>query len=261
MFLPQRFFNDASASAKPPVAISSCLTGERVRYDGDHKQLPQWQQVLAPQLQWLPVCPEVGAGLGVPRPPVRLVVAAGQPPRALGRDDPGLDVTDALAGFAVRSAAELRERGVCGYLWQSRSPSCGRGSTPLFDAAGRQIGLGSGIQAASIARALPWLAVAEDTEVATPAAAWRFVLRCRLVHDLTRARADALPALHRHYRFMAAEWTLLDGERGAPAGSGPGVAETLEKAVLAGDAAGYLIAFNAACEALPAERLLARFSR
>jgi uncharacterized protein YbbK (DUF523 family) len=248
MFQPQRFFHAASATAHAAAAISACLTGQRVRYDGDHKQLAQWEQVLAAELELLPICPEVGAGLGVPRPPVQLVAVAGQPePRALGRIDPQLDVTAALRDFAARSVAELRRQPrLCGYLWQSRSPSCGSGSTPLFDPAGRQIGVTSGIHAAQLERALPWLACAEDTAVADASGAWHFVLRCRLVFDALQTDAAALPALHRHYAFIV-------GDR--PAGA------ALPQTALAGDKIGYLTAFTAACGRLPAARLLELFSR
>lgn len=255
MLQAHRFFHPASAETRPLVAISSCLTGQRVRYDGDHKQLLQWEQVLASQLQWLPICPEVGAGLGVPRPPVRLVAMAGQTARARGRDDPSLDVTDALRDFAAASVAELRRQRVCGYLWQSRSPSCGRGSTPLFDAQGQQIGFTSGIQADHIRREMPWLATAEDTDVATTVAAWRFVLRCRLVYDVLQTETSALPALHRHYISQTGGAALLDGALG-------GREETLlEEAARAEDTTGYLTVFNTAVEGLPADRLLALFSR
>ena len=255
MLSAHRFFHPASADARPLVAISSCLTGQRVRYDGDHKQLLQWEQVLASQLQWLPICPEVGAGLGVPRPPVRLVAVAGQPARVRGRDDPGLDVTDALRDVAESSVAELQHRRVCGYLWQSRSPSCGRDSTPLFDAQGRQIGFTSGIQADHIRRELPWLATAEDTDVATTAGAWRFVLRCRLVYDILQTDSAALPALHRHYAALTDGTAPLDGALGVREKT------LLEAAARAGDTTGYLTVFNAAVEGLPADRLLALFGR
>lgn len=247
MFQPRRFFHADSTFARVPVAISACLTGERVRYDGEHKQLPQWEQVLAPALHWLPVCPEAGAGLGVPRPPVQLVATDGHSIRALGRDDPDLDVTDTLEAFAHRSVAELRGQEICGYLWQSRSPSCGNGSTPVFDSARNPIGMARGIQAERVFRQLPWLACAEDTAVATTAGAWHFVLRCRLVFDVVRTAPEALPALHRHYVFLGGEWRA-------------GVADALEEAAQASDRTGYLTEFSKACESLAAERLLALFS-
>ncbi len=84
-FNPQRFIHLASASARAPVAISACLAGQAVRYDGTDKQFVG-AETLGEMLNLIPICPEVGAGLPVPRPPVQLVSSdTGQ--RALGRDD------------------------------------------------------------------------------------------------------------------------------------------------------------------------------
>ena len=55
------------------VGISSCLTGLRVRYDGNHKLNQGLLDALQQQFELLPICPEVEIGLGVPREPIRLV--------------------------------------------------------------------------------------------------------------------------------------------------------------------------------------------
>lgn len=175
-----------------------------VRYDGRDRTLPGLVEWLQGELTLTPVCPEVGAGLGVPRPPVQLVlIEAGQPPRARGRDDPDLDVTDALRSHAARSLRRLRrDLPLCGCLWKSRSPSCGLDSTPLFDQGGRQIGYTSGIQAQRFRQRLPWLAHCEDTALTSAQDAQRFIWQCRLVFDVMYAGRTALPALHRHYGFL-----------------------------------------------------------
>jgi hypothetical protein len=122
-------------------------------------------------------------------------------PRAIGRDDPTLDVTEALTRFAHSSVTHLEALGpLCGYVFKSRSPSCGFGSTPLFDENGRQLGMTSGIQAAWLQDRLPWLSYSEDTDLLDREAALAFELRCRLVFDWLHA-GDAEPAhLLRHYR-------------------------------------------------------------
>jgi len=144
---------------RPVVAISSCLLGEKVRYDGQHKKEAGLVQYFAGRVDWKPVCPEVGAGLGVPRPPVRLTGDASAP-SALGVENPGLDVTDTLAGYARAMIQELR--GVSGYIFKSRSPSCGLTDAPLFDADGRQKGFTSGIYVRVITAALPDLPTIDE---------------------------------------------------------------------------------------------------
>jgi uncharacterized protein YbbK (DUF523 family) len=148
-----------AGSERPVVAISSCLLGEKVRYDGEHKLDPCIAQYFAARVDWKPVCPEVGAGLGVPRPPVQLV-GDKSAPRALGVENARLDVTDVLTGYAREMVQELK--GVSGYIFKSRSPSCGLTDTPLFDADGHENGFTSGMYARVITTALPDLPVIDE---------------------------------------------------------------------------------------------------
>ena len=55
------------------IGISSCLLGEKVRFDGGHKQDPFLTGTFGRFVEWVPVCPEVEAGLGTPREAMRLV--------------------------------------------------------------------------------------------------------------------------------------------------------------------------------------------
>jgi uncharacterized protein YbbK (DUF523 family) len=235
------FYHPLSESARPRVAVSACLAGERVRYDGADRHLPAIA-LLAERVQLVPVCPEVGAGLGVPRPPVQLVSeSATAAPRALGRDDPTLDVTSALANFA---RASLADRGLtaelCGYLLKSRSPSCGSGSTPLFDRNGEEIGSTSGIQAAYFRSRLPWLSYCEETALVDDLSIKAFELRCRIVFDWLHAGDTPIDELLRHYRQRL---------------------ESLAPDIPAdADRTTCLAALQATCAALPPLRLLEMFS-
>ena len=49
------------------IGISSCLIGEQVRYDGGHKRDAFLTEELARHVEFVPLCPEVEIGLGVPR--------------------------------------------------------------------------------------------------------------------------------------------------------------------------------------------------
>lgn len=211
-FNPSRFIHAASASQRAPVAISACLSGQRVRYDGADKAFAA-TALLDSALGLIPICPEVGAGLGVPRPAVQLVrTVAGL--RALGRDDATLDVTAALQNYAETSARALRQHPLlCGYLWKSRSPSCGLASTPLFDNNNRQIGVSSGIQAAYIQHHLPLLHCREESDLNSAQAVAAFVLMCRLVFDLLLVDPHDLPDVHRHYHFLRQRLSTETRER------------------------------------------------
>jgi len=53
------------------IAVSACLLGENVRYDGGHKYDPYVAEELAAHCELVPLCPEMEAGMGVPREPVQ----------------------------------------------------------------------------------------------------------------------------------------------------------------------------------------------
>ena len=208
-FRPTRFCDSRSASYRAAVAVSACLAGEKVRYDGADKRLSLYP-LLQRELHLIPICPELGAGLGVPRPPVQLVDTDGGV-RALGRDDPAYDVTPALQAFAAQSVQRLRnEYALCGYLWKSRSPSCGLGSTPIFGERGEKKGDASGIQADFFQRHLPYLCFSEESALTTTTATLCFVLRSRLVFDILHTTPAPLSAVHECYSPL---WLRFDPRR------------------------------------------------
>lgn len=57
---------------KIKIGISSCLLGEKVRFDGGNKRQPFLVDSFGLFVEWVPICPEVELGLGVPRPTLRL---------------------------------------------------------------------------------------------------------------------------------------------------------------------------------------------
>ena len=58
---------------KIKIGVSSCLLGERVRYDGECKRNQTVIDLLGQRFEAVPVCPEVELGMGVPREAVQLV--------------------------------------------------------------------------------------------------------------------------------------------------------------------------------------------
>lgn len=107
---------------KIKVGISSCLLGESVRYDGSHKHLRLVTDSLSRYFDFVPECPEVGIGMGVPRKPIRLTGDV-ENPRAVAVHDARLDYTEALTAYGESKAREHDD--VCGYIFMKNSPSCG----------------------------------------------------------------------------------------------------------------------------------------
>ncbi|AOS97017.1 hypothetical protein AUP74_01582 [Microbulbifer aggregans] len=111
---------------KIPVGISQCAMGDPVRYNGGHKHSKVCTQLLGRVFEYVPLCPEVAIGMGVPRQPIRLVKSdpsADAEIRVLGVDDPTLDVTEPLREYADSVVPELQQ--VRGYIFMQNSPSCG----------------------------------------------------------------------------------------------------------------------------------------
>lgn len=168
----------SKGEAAPIIGVSACLLGEPVRYDGRGRRDAWVSEVLARDFALESICPEMAIGLGVPRPPIELVARAGRI-AALGVEDPGTEVTDALEALAAAVAGRLGAV-LAGYVFKARSPSCGVGSVPLHAApSGRVIGMTSGRFAAALQRALPGLPVAEEAGLGTAAARRDFLARAR----------------------------------------------------------------------------------
>lgn len=146
-------------SRKIPIGVSSCLLGNKVRYDGGHKTNPFITNVLTNNFDFLAICPETGIGLGVPRPPIQLVEIQSQT-HALGVDDKSIDVTSALTKYASQIVKEQRH--LCGFILKTRSPSCGAGSTDLYNQDGICIGKTSGIFVAALQQLIPEIPVIDE---------------------------------------------------------------------------------------------------
>lgn len=160
---------------KPKIAISACLMGDEVRYNGGHKESRLCSRTLSAYFEFVPVCPEVAIGLGIPREPIRLV---GDPlhPRAIGTVNPQLDVTEALADYGQRMATELTD--LCGYIFMHKSPSCGLERVKVYHANGSpQDGGGRGIYAAAFCARHPDLPVEEDGRLNDPVLRENFLTR------------------------------------------------------------------------------------
>ena len=165
---------------QPKVGISACLIGENVRYDGCSKGHHLIQQALSPWLNLHSICPEVEARLGVPRPPIQLIKTPNGI-HALGVEDSTLDVTKALTETSEQLVAK-RCKDLCAYIVKARSPSCGSGSTPIYDTTGDLLGTGDGRFVETLKAALPHLIIVEESCFSCIQECKNFVERCYRLH-------------------------------------------------------------------------------
>src|SRR4051794_38059657 len=113
------------------IGVSACLLGESVRWDGNHKHDLFLTDVLGPFVEYVPVCPELEVGMGVPREPIQLA-RAGRSVSLVGVHS-RVDHTAAMERFAKARVAALRALDLAGYVLKSRSPSCGMERVPVHD--------------------------------------------------------------------------------------------------------------------------------
>jgi uncharacterized protein YbbK (DUF523 family) len=116
------------------IGVSSCLLGNPVRYDGGHKHDRWITGVLGPHVEFVPVCPELECGLGVPREAMHLQGDPAAPRLVTIRS--GRDLTDRMLEFARRRVEELAAEDLCGFIFKSDSPSSGMERVKVYGASG-----------------------------------------------------------------------------------------------------------------------------
>lgn len=143
------------------IGISTCLLGEPVRFDGGHKRSRFLTDLLAGFVEFVPVCPEVEAGLGTPREAIHLEQSEAGKLRIVGVKS-GADHTRALRKHARTRVRALQDQGLCGYVLKRDSPSCGMERVKIFRRNGMPTRDGRGLFAAELLDRMPLLPVEEE---------------------------------------------------------------------------------------------------
>ena len=179
-------------SDKIRVGISTCLLGEPVRYDGQHKLDRYVRDTLGDYFEFVPVCPEVEAGLGVPRPAMRL---EGDP------DAPRLvtiashtDLTETMQAWCRRRVRELESERLCGFIFKSKSPSSGLEKVKVYGPAGMPHKTGVGLFARAFMEHFPLLPVEDEGRLHDPGLRENFIERI-FVMRRWRAYREEVPTL------------------------------------------------------------------
>ncbi len=156
------------------IAISACLLGHEVRYDGKHKKQP-WLAALR-DVQWVPICPEVEAGMSIPREKIQVELHEGE--LKLRAIESRIDWSDRMDQVARQWIEQLSEMAVCGLILKSRSPSCGIKGVPIYQEGTNQaVSRGQGRFAQRVAETLSELPIADEEAMADENGRREF-LRC-----------------------------------------------------------------------------------
>ena len=164
------------------LGISTCLLGEKVRFDAGHKKDRYLTDVLGAYFEWVPVCPELEVGMGVPREPVRLVGTV-ESPRMVGVKSEK-DWTGEMVRYSQGRAASLEDLALSGYIVKSDSPSCGMERVKVFAKTGIPAKSGRGIYTTALMERYPLLPVEEEGRLNDPGLRENFIVRVFSYHRL-----------------------------------------------------------------------------
>lgn len=188
-----------------PVGISACLLGREVRHDGGHKHSRFCTQVLARHFQFRSICPELEAGLGVPRPAIHLRQFADG--LRLIETKGTADHTPAMQDFirkVLPTLADLR-----GYILMAKSPSCGMERIRIHNEEGQVSSRdGRGMFAQALMEAYPLMPVEEEGRLNDDALRENFIERVFAYDDWMQnvagasLSARALIEFHTRHKFQ-----------------------------------------------------------
>jgi uncharacterized protein YbgA (DUF1722 family)/uncharacterized protein YbbK (DUF523 family) len=199
------------------LGISSCLLGENVRYDGGHSHDRFLTDTLGQYMEYIPVCPEVGCGLPVPREAMHLEGDPASP--LLMTIHTRQDITERILSWSIKKTAELDKDDLCGFIFKSNSPSSGMERVKVYDENGVPAKKGVGIFARVFMEHFPMLPVEDEGRLNDPVLRdnfierifvfkrWRDLLkekesRGNLTDFHTRHKLLILSHSQAHYRLM-----------------------------------------------------------
>jgi uncharacterized protein YbgA (DUF1722 family)/uncharacterized protein YbbK (DUF523 family) len=150
---------------KPRIIISKCIEFDFCRFNS---QIIRSEIVskLKPHVEFLPVCPEVEIGLGVPRDPIRIIEK--QKKKYLLQPSTDRDVSQQMSSFAQQFLSE--QHNIDGFLLKSQSPSCGTRDVKIYPAVIHSAALRreAGFFGEQVLARFPFLAVEDEMRLQNP---------------------------------------------------------------------------------------------
>jgi len=192
---------------KIKIGVSSCLLGEKVRWNGEHKEDRYVRDMLGKYFQYVSVCPEVEMGMGVPRETVALYGSL-ENPKMIAKSS-RRDWAPEMNHFLKERISALSEDDLSGYIFKNKSPSCGLWKIPVYsDSRGGKSFQGSGIFANAFVKAFPLIPVEEEGRLNDPGIRENFIVRVfsfdRLKNALVHHKANhgALVKFHTQHKYL-----------------------------------------------------------
>jgi uncharacterized protein YbgA (DUF1722 family)/uncharacterized protein YbbK (DUF523 family) len=188
---------------KPHIGISACLLGEKVRFNGGHKKDNWITSTLAKSAEFTSFCPEVGIGLSVPRPTLRLV-GKDNDIIAVDSDTQTKDVTQDLRDYFHRNKGLIGE--LDGYILMQGSPSCGMERVKLYGDNAMPEKIAAGIFAEELQKQFPNMPIEEAGRLNDSHLAESFLTRLFVYQQWREEKpyrsAQKLIKFHSQHKFL-----------------------------------------------------------
>jgi uncharacterized protein YbgA (DUF1722 family)/uncharacterized protein YbbK (DUF523 family) len=149
------------------LGISACLLG--------HKLDRYLTETLGKYVEYVPVCPEVECGLGVPREAMRLVGDSESPRLVTVKTKQ--DLTERMMTWAGKRVKELEKEGLCGFVFKRGSPSSGMERVKVYNERGMAEKKGRGMFAGAFMDHFPLIPVEEEGRLHDPKLRENFIER------------------------------------------------------------------------------------
>lgn len=185
------------------LGISMCLLGEKVRFDGGHKRDRFLTDLLGKYFSWVPVCPELEVGMGVPREAVRLTGRAALP-QMVGVGS-GEDWTRRMGSYSEKRVGQIASMDLSGFIFKSESPSCGMEWVKVYAKNGMPSKNGRGLFTRVFMKELPLIPVEEEERLNDAKIRENFIVRVfsyhryrQLVKNYSRRALVEFHAVHKY---------------------------------------------------------------
>ncbi|MDH5458214.1 MAG: DUF523 and DUF1722 domain-containing protein [Nitrospinota bacterium] len=188
------------------IGVSSCLLGEKVRWNGDHKQDRYVREILGNYFEYVPVCPEMEVGMGVPRETVALYGTLEEPKMISKKSK--IDWTERMNRYLKDRINQLTRDELSGYIFKSKSPSCGIARVPVFSETDRSKARhGAGMFANAFIKRFPLVPIEDEGRLNDAKIRESFIVRVFCFNRLQKLfnkdfSKGALVAFHTRHKFL-----------------------------------------------------------
>ncbi|AXH15658.1 hypothetical protein CP985_04710 [Malaciobacter mytili LMG 24559] len=185
------------------LAVSSCLLGNNVRYDGTNQKDKFILDTLSKYADFVHFCPEHLA-LGTPRETIRIISEKNK--IFLKTVFTKEDVTEKIMESSLKEASKLKDFPICGIILKSKSPSCGLGDAKYYEN-GMPQGKKDGVFAALCKEKFPYLAIEDEARLNDAWLRENFIMQIFAYSDMQKlsnsiSKISQLVEFHTSYKYL-----------------------------------------------------------